>query len=142
MREVKGNIWSYPIVVITTNGDVNRFGEAVMGRGTALQAKSKYLDIAKELGGWLVEHGNIPRCFVYEDRIIFTLPVKHHWYEKADLGLIEQSIKILVTKIDVWGIEEVALPRPGCGNGKLNWKEVCPVIEPYLDDRFVVVNNG
>jgi hypothetical protein len=32
----------------------------------------------------------------------------------------------------------VLLPRPGCGNGHRTWDEVCPVIEPILDDRFTV----
>lgn len=44
MRDIKGNIWtlydSDPTcyICITTNGFVKSNGEAVMGRGTALQA--------------------------------------------------------------------------------------------------------
>lgn len=75
----------------------------------------------------------------------FSFPVKHNWYEHADLKLIERSAKELVDTIDDIFLDPddrpptIYLPRPGCGNGRLKWEDVKPVIEPYLDDRFVVV---
>ena len=33
----------------------------------------------------------------------------------------------------------IAIPRPGCSNGGLNWEiDVKPIIEPLLDDRFII----
>jgi hypothetical protein len=32
------------------------------------------------------------------------------------------------------------MPRPGCGNGKLDWRVVRLILRPYLDDRFTVVS--
>jgi len=44
MKEVIGNIWNYynkgNWIVITTNGTIKKNGEAVMGRGVALEAKN------------------------------------------------------------------------------------------------------
>lgn len=62
--------------------------------------------------------------------------------EKADLELIERSCKQLKA---MFGFasgrsrEEVYLVRPGCGNGGLDWGDVKPILEKYLDDRFIVV---
>lgn len=54
MKEVTGNIWDYHEkgywIVITTNGTVKANGEAVMGRGVALQAKRKYQGLPWRLG--------------------------------------------------------------------------------------------
>ena len=57
---------------------------------------------------------------------------------KSDINLIDKSIKQLVELTNQMGWETVVLPRIGCGNGGLNWDDVKPVIEPYLDHRFIV----
>lgn len=66
-------------------------------------------------------------------------PVKHNWFEKADPALIRQSAYELCVLAGKMGWQEVRMPRPGCGNGGLDWGYVKPTIEPLLDDRFVVV---
>lgn len=144
MKEIKGNIWDYydkgNWIIITTNGTVKSNGEAVMGRGVALEAKIKFPDFSKFLGNHIQRLGNIV-SIKSSDRIL-TFPVKHNWYEKADMKLIEKSCKGLTTLIGTFlDIKIVYLVRPGCGNGQLNWKDVKSVLEKYLDDRFVVVNN-
>jgi len=150
MTEVTGNIWDYHKkghwIVITTNGFVKKNGAAVMGRGIAKQAKDRFKGIEFYLGNHIKEKGNIP-CIIEEFRIM-TLPVKSNWWQKADLDLIEQSMKRLITIISAFvlrgAIEKFPAPiylvRPGCGNGGLDWKDVKPVIEAYLDNRFTVVN--
>jgi len=155
MIEIKGNLWNQPgkIVVITTNGTVRKDKEAVMGKGCALEAKSKYLDLSKLLGNNIIYKGNHVYPF-YENVIghpeIITFPVKHNWWEKADLKLIEQSCKELVelNKVISKGLEsgesfyhEYVIPRPGCGNGGLDWRDVKPILEKYLvDDRFHIIS--
>lgn len=131
-------------VVITTNGDVNREGRAVMGRGCALEAKRLFTDIDKALGRQLRRYGNRvqvvdPAPLRYTPPIV-TFPVKHHWHEQADLKLIARSAHELVALTDAEGWETVVMPRPGCGNGRLRWSDVKPILEPLLDDRFVIVH--
>ena len=40
---------------------------------------------------------------------------------------------------DAYGWETVVLPRLGCGLGQLRWDDVKPILERYLDDRFIVL---
>ena len=141
MKEVKGNIWDYydkgNWIVITTNGTVKSNGECVMGRGVALEAKTRFPKLAKKLGDWIRHNGNIPGRF--SDYKLFSFPVKHNWQEKADPKLIDETCKHLLGLV-LGSTYTIYMVRPGCGNGHLLWKDVKPVLERYLSDRFVVVN--
>ncbi len=141
MKEVTGDIWDFHKkghwIVITTNGNLNTKGEAVMGRGIALQAKQRYPELPSELGKQVRTSGN----YLHYDgkRSLLFFPTKHNWWEKSDLSLIEQSCRELV------GISSdfkppIYMVKPGCGAGGLDWEDVKPILEKYLDGRFVVVN--
>ena len=139
MKEVVGNIWDYHKqghwIVITTNGSVKSNGNAVMGRGIALQAKSRFLLLAYDLGIHIRCNGNI--LGVFPSYKLMTFPVKYNWWEGASLELIKSSCKELVQFSDI--AKKIYMVRPGCSNGGLDWKDVKPILEKYLDDRFVVV---
>lgn len=142
MKEQVANLWDFynagEYIVITTNGTVKMNGDGVMGRGCAYEAKTRFPVIPSTLGKFLKQHGNQP-CQVY-DRIL-TLPVKHNWYEIADLKLIESSLIKLLEIVDGVGLDKVYMPRPGCGNGRLDWEtQVKPICEKYLDDRFIILS--
>ncbi len=129
-------------IVIPTNGDINRQGKAVMGRGLALQAARRYPLLPKVFADLLRDNGNHV-LDVYQPRhmpTILTFPVKHHWHHIAELELIERSAQELVVKTNRLGYRRVSLPRVGCGNGALAWKDVRPILEQYLDDRFILVS--
>ncbi len=144
MREIQGNIWDFHRkgnwVVITTNGFVKKNGECVMGRGIAQEAKALFPKLPRELGEQLSAEGN--HLFMFTEYRLLTLPVKHNWWEQADIKLIETSLKELAEFPDLFPeYQPIFLVRPGCGNGKLRWEDVKPICEKYLDDRFVVVDN-
>ena len=149
MREEKGNLWTYPdadAICVTTNGQTKRNGDAVMGRGTALQAKQRFPGIEKTLGEQLRRSGNVPAILyswpvAHTNRrtALLSFPVKHLWAQPADPDLIVQSARLLVELADRREWKTVVLPRPGCGNGQLRWEDVGPMIAPLLDDRFVVL---
>lgn len=158
MKEVTGNLWTYPadVRVITTNGTVKKNGECVMGRGCALEAVKGVWDIVGSwpglpniLGAAISCDGNVPHylgaCVTPATGILWSFPVKHEWYQKADIALIKQSAELLVQECcayaDDWTDRDpvIVLPRPGCGNGSLRWENVKPVLEPILDDRFHVI---
>lgn len=136
MLEVVGDLWAYPADVrcITTNGYITKAGKCVMGKGCAKEAKDKFPGIDKELGLLIHLHGNVVHK-LRDD--LYSFPVKHKWYEKADIELIKRSAQTIfhIMPVDA----RVVLPRPGCGNGGLRWEDVKPVLEPILDDRFHVI---
>jgi hypothetical protein len=137
MQIIEGNLWKFHTqanwIVVPTNGSVRKDGANVMGRGVALQAKRRYKKLPYELGAKISEFGNV--VFTFKDYGILTFPVKHKWFENADLTLIEQSAKQLLYVVD----RPIYLPMVGCGNGKLHWRDVHPVLEKYFDDAFTVV---
>lgn len=140
--EIKADLWTFHaaknLICITTNGMVKKNGEAVMGRGCAAQMKERYPDFPKKLGDRLKEYGNVVMFF--KEYGVITFPVKHKWFEKADIELIKKScldLSRMVFKLNC----PVFLPRPGCGNGQLKWEEVKPVIEPLLCEHIWVISN-
>jgi hypothetical protein len=152
-------------ICITTNGFTKSNGRCVMGRGCAKEALNRYPGIDLFMGKMIKERGNYPFMLV-QDRgtVICSFPVKpvsiinngnnvvSHmkskfnigdavpgWAAIADLNTIEQSAWALtnLTTVMQWG--KVALPRPGCGAGELRWGIVKPILDKYLDDRFISV---
>ena len=66
MKEIYGDAWElfysgqFDVLFITTNGTIKKDGKAVMGRGIAAEAKSKYPSIPSKLGELLGMGGNVP----------------------------------------------------------------------------------
>lgn len=140
MKEVKVDLWDYCSfgLCITTNGTVKYNNCAVMGRGCALEAKQRIPNIDQILGSKINRFGNhVWPLFCYRGQEIYSFPVKHDWWDKADIELIKRSCMELCELVKG---RIIALPRPGCGNGHLKWEDVKPVIEPLLPDNIVVVS--
>lgn len=163
MREAKGNIWdmlhSREAVVVTINGDLTKTGRLVMGKGIALEAKTRIKGVDRVLGDAVASHGlqtlilspanYMPRWDLY------AFPTKHHWRDKADPDLIVKSAHELVYLVEKELMmvsayiadhpgypplyPNIYLPRVGCGAGGLRWEDVKPLIDPILDDRYVAV---
>lgn len=142
MREIKGNLWDFHAkgswIVITTNGTVRADGECVMGRGIAAQARSNFPKVGMALGKHIKAEGN-NLCILDKWRLI-AFPVKHNWWEIASGTLIVKSARKLAELPELNAIPTpIYMPRPGCGNGGLRWAPIRGLLEPILDDRFVVV---
>ena len=147
MREVSGDLWTYADlghwIGITTNGTLRRDGRLVMGRGVAAAAARRYPTLPSELGQVVARSGS--HVWPMVKYRLFSFPVKVHYFERADPRLITWSAKELVDKVTGVNaffrpcITAVYLVRPGCGNGRLSWDAVKPLISPILDDRFVIV---
>lgn len=142
MIEIAGNLWDLRddnhVICITTNGFVKKNGEAVMGRGCALEAVQRDSTLPFRLGQHIRAKENVP---MWLSRRMVSFPVKHNWWEAADLVLIQESAYWLLQEAknlpQLWFV----LPRPGCGNGRLKWEDVKPAID-FLPDNVQVINYG
>ena len=109
-----------------------------MGKGIALQAKQRFPKLPTLLGQYVKQKGN-QLCYISEYNII-SFPTKYHWKDKSDIDLIKQSclqLEYFVRTYDKYAV----LPRPGCQNGELDWKQdVKPIIENVLSDRVCITS--
>lgn len=137
MIEVYGNIWHHParFKIITTNGTVKHGGRAIMGRGVAEQANRKFKGLDALLGAMIYLKGN--HVHQLPNHNLISFPVKHNWWEKADLNLIHQSTKELMLIVEN-SPDSYVMPRPGCGNGKLFWGEVKRIVECLPNNVFII----
>jgi hypothetical protein len=107
-----------------------------MLRGCGRQAKERFPDLSQRLGALIQDRGN----HVFDlGNGLFNFPVEHGPFEVPDLRLIERSCGELVALADEQGWTRVVLPRPGCGGGGLEWRQVRPLLERSLDKRFQVI---
>ena len=169
MKEIKGDLWDIECdaLCVSTNGFIKSNGENVMGRGCAKQAAEFFPEIPKLLGDRIKKYGNVVSMLRhYEGVAILSFPVKPEintymnnksevvkhmhsrykigdqvpgWACVAELSIIEQSAKQLVEMADRHGWEKVLIPFVGAGHGELRWKDVKPVLDKILDDRFHAV---
>ena len=142
MQEIIGNLWDQKATVlcITTNGTLRKDGALVMGRGVAKQCMDRNPGVQFKFGQAVQNFGNI---FQYietldEARILAAFPVKHNWWEQANLELIMVSALSLNQLALSQPQAVIILPRPGCGNGGLDWMDVKPVIE-FLPNNVHVI---
>ena len=144
MREMNGDLFELAkgkTIVIATNGMVDSKLLAVMGRGCAKQAADLWPTFPKLLGERLKLGGNVVNAFQFPGyKAVLSFPTKNDWRDPSNLSLIMQSAAKLVRLVDAHKLPEVYMPRVGCGHGKLDWALVKAVLEPVLDDRFVVVD--
>lgn len=141
--EVQKDLWSFykqpsTYVFISTNGSVKQSNDLIMGRGCAFEAKERNPGISAVIGEAIKRYGN--QVMWFEDFKLGILPSKDKWYLKSNLSLIEQTLQQLVNLVQDNRWPKVVIPKLGCGNGGLDWEsQVKPLMEKYLDDRFIVV---
>jgi O-acetyl-ADP-ribose deacetylase (regulator of RNase III) len=121
----------------------------VMGRGIALQFKKVFPDNFKAYAAACKKEAVQPgRMFVYETgqltypRYIINFPTKRHWRGKSRMEDLDTGLKALVKVIRQYSIHSIAMPPLGSGLGGLDWTEVKPRIEafmqPLTDVRVII----
>lgn len=111
--------------------------EGVMGKGIALQFRNAYPDVFKAYAdackSGLVQLGTMD---VHDmgsigegPRWVINFPTKGHWRSRSRLQDVASGLHDLVATVKRLGIESIAIPPLGCGNGGLDWENVRPLIE-------------
>ena len=135
-REVSGNLLRADVDALVNT--VNTVG--VMGKGLALQFKNAFPANFKAYSK-ACKDGDVRlrRIFIFDDgqlvrpRWILNFPTKGHWRERSRLSNVSAGLDDLRRVIEELGIESIAVPPLGCGNGGLNWSDVRPLIKEKLD---------
>lgn len=65
---------------------------------------------------------------------VLLFPTKYHWRDNSPLELIEDNLRTLSQSYQNLGIESLAIPALGCGNGGLLYdRDVRPLVWTYLN---------
>lgn len=146
------------IICIPTNGIVKSNGEAVMGAGLALEAKKRYPDLPRRLGGFLSKF-KINKPYVLagiknneyyipekeklnEYCLICSFPTKDDFRDKSKISLIENSCIIIDKIVKKYSISKCFVPMVGAGLGKLDFNDVKNVLNKHFDSKYYLVSYG
>lgn len=110
----------------------------VMGKGIALEFKKQYPSMFSDY----VNKCNLGELrpgkpYVYEDASgmkILNFPTKDHWRSPSRLSYITEGLDWFIEHYWEYGIESIAFPPLGCGNGGLIWDVVGPIMYQKLKD--------
>lgn len=140
--------------------------EGVMGKGIALEFKKKFPKMFTEYrdtclysktqlkhggGLWLYRYPALEQLTLWTptedgDKLItgrqssiLCFATKESWRNPSRLDWIERGLQCVKTFVSVYCIRSIAFPKLGCSNGGLDWNDVKPLMEKYLDKLDIPV---
>jgi len=151
MQLERGNMWSIffdtDIFMITTNPIIKKDGGVVMGRGIALEAKTRFPDLPYDFGDELKisqnyqEEPRVGYINTYEQTQIWYFMVKEHWAAPASTEIIHESVQKLNwyhnKRYNEWQNIRIDLNFPGIGNGGLPREQVLPLLLNLPDNVHI-----
>ncbi len=108
----------------------------IMGKGVALAFKQQFPDMFKDYVR-RCETGQVKlgRPYLYKRVVrpwILNFPTKDHWRSVSRLEDIVEGLHYLEAHFREWGVESLAVPPLGCGQGQLEWRVVGPTLYRHL----------
>jgi uncharacterized protein YwgA/O-acetyl-ADP-ribose deacetylase (regulator of RNase III) len=115
----------------------------VMGKGVALEFKNRFPDMYEDYMA-RCKRGEVKlgRPYLFKRLVppwILNFPTKEHWRSVANLAKIVEGLEYLLKHYKTWGIESLAVPPLGCGQGQLEWKIVGPTLYRVLNRMDIQV---
>ena len=108
----------------------------VMGKGIALQFKqafpANFMQYERACRAGKMHPGimlTVATEQLVNPRYIINFPTKRHWKGNSKLEDIKAGLPALIAEVKRLGLQSIAVPPLGCGNGGLDWAEVKPLIE-------------
>jgi len=161
MREVRGDIWSLAhfhrdAIVIPTNIGYNKHGNAIMGRGLAAQASTRFQNLLHIYGELCIEFkADTPAHQLHVTgpsggRWLILFPTKSFradrpemsWQGKSDMKLIERGLHQLASMGPPQLNGKIYVPLLGCGRGGLRREPVRELMDSILKaDHFVRIRS-
>lgn len=127
-----GNIFESNCATIVNT--VNCVG--VMGKGIALEFKKKYPEMFMEYvlkcDRGEVKPG-VPYVYQNNEISILNFPTKDHWRSPSRLSYVVDGLNWFIANYEKYGINSIAFPPLGCGNGGLSWSVVGPIMYQKLN---------
>ena len=114
--------------------------EGVMGKGLALQFKKAFpenfrsYERACKAGELMPGQVHVVQRLT-SPRFILNFPTKKHWRHPSKLEYIRDGLRDLIREVKALGIQSIAVPPLGCGNGGLEWA----VVRPLIVEAFAAV---
>jgi hypothetical protein len=143
---LKGDMFFSGLQTLTVS--VNCVG--VMGKGLASRAKYQFPDVYVRYQDLCRQKVlRLGRPYLYKREVSFDheladqpqtlsnansdtwfllFPTKGHWREPADLAGIDEGLEWVQENSLKEGISSLAVPALGCGLGKLDWRQVGPLL--------------
>lgn len=108
----------------------------VMGKGVALEFKRRFPDMYKDyFERCKAGQVKLGRPYLFKRIVppwILNFPTKDDWRSVARLEDIVEGLRYLESHYREWGIESLAVPPLGCGQGQLEWRVVGPTLYRQL----------
>ena len=112
--------------------DLCRSKKLKMGRPQLYKRETSFdYDLADEPQS--LPNGNAEKWFL-------LFPTKNNWREISDIHGIEEGLGWLTSNYKKEGIKSLAIPALGCGLGRLDWKDVGPLMCRYLEKLDINVS--
>lgn len=135
---IKGNLFASHMQTIVNT--VNCVG--VMGKGIALAFKNKFPDMYEDYKSRCnrreVRTG-YPYLYRSLTHQIILFPTKEHWRENSKLTYVTEGLAKILENKERWNLQSLAIPPLGCGNGKLDWGVVRPIMVRELSKLGIPV---
>jgi len=115
----------------------------VMGKGIAAIFKKEYPDMFEDYKE-RCDRGQMRmgEPYLYTDlagAFILNFPTKQHWRASTRLADVEAGLDYFIANYAGWGIQSIAFPPLGCGNGGLSWETVGPLMYQKLKEIDIPV---
>lgn len=125
----------------TLTNTVNTVG--IMGKGIALGFKERFPEMFRDYQRRCARgEVRLGRPYLWAptfDRWVLNFPTKEHWRSSAKRNDIVAGLEHLERNYRDWGIESLAVPPLGCGEGGLEWSVVGPTLYWHLSRLTIPV---